>query len=197
MSRAMSRRNSRPSPMPGALASEHNRPPTETLNMPGATEDLDQDDYPDVPYWHESDWTKHCNRQRDRGQTISKLSFLTNKGGSPVSESRIKEFMATAKEAWNELYRHHHDPITWMKKASTASTYFAREMKIKFPEFAYCEGNWKAEKFAIVKYPDWCRDSREGGQLVRAYTVPHSHLHTTHFLLPRCSAFPSSSQTQG
>jgi hypothetical protein len=42
-------------------------------------------------------------------------------------------------------------------------------MKTDFPEFGYCEGDWKVERFAIIKYPDWCRDARETGQLTRAF----------------------------
>jgi hypothetical protein len=40
-------------------------------------------------------------------------------------------------------------------------------MKAKFPEFCLCDGNWKAERFAIIKYPDWCRDTRGSGRLTR------------------------------
>lgn len=140
----------------------------EALVIPDAPESLDEEDYPDVPYWQESDWTTHCERQKDCGKTTSKLGFLTDDDGNPLPESRIKKFMSNAKLAWNELYRHRLDPSSWTKKTPRAASYFAHIMKTSFPEFRYCEGDWKIERFAIIKYPDWCRDARETGHLTRA-----------------------------
>ncbi|KAH8977622.1 hypothetical protein EDB92DRAFT_1822208 [Lactarius akahatsu] len=145
----------------------------ETLDIPGAPEMLEEDDHPDVPYWHESDWAKYGERQKDRGNSIHKLGFLTNKEGDAVVESRVKEFMSRAKLSWNELYRHRLDPLSWTKKTPAAATFFAHEMKLNFPEFRYCDGNWKAERFAIIKYPDWCRDARESGRLTRIRPSKH------------------------
>ncbi|KAH9009162.1 hypothetical protein EDB85DRAFT_2163188 [Lactarius pseudohatsudake] len=145
----------------------------ETLNIADALEMLEEDDYPDVPYWHESDWADYCERQKDRGKSIHKLGFLTNKDGDPVVESRVREFMTYAKRSWNELYRHRLDPPSWTKKTLAPATFFAHEMKVQFSEFRYCDGNWKAERFAIIKYPDWCRDARESGRLTRIRPSKH------------------------
>lgn len=76
------------------------------LVIPDAPEPLDEEDYPDVQYWHEQNWIKHIERQKDRGGVIPRLGFLTDRDGNPVAESRIKTFTSTAKQAWNELYRH-------------------------------------------------------------------------------------------
>ncbi|KAH9051260.1 hypothetical protein EDB87DRAFT_1695353 [Lactarius vividus] len=145
----------------------------ETLIIPNVPNILEEDDFPDVPFWCESDWANHSERQKDRGKPIHKLGFLTDKEGDPVAESRIKDFMSHAKLAWNELYRHCLDPVSWTKKTLASATFFAHEMKIKFPEFCYCDGNWKAEQFAITKYPDWCRDVRELGRLTRIRPFKH------------------------
>ena len=80
--------------------------------------------------------------------------------------------MSHAKQVWNELYWHRLDPSSWTKKTPAASSFFANEMMAKFPEFRYCEGIWKVERFGIVKYPDWCRDGRESGRLTRARILP-------------------------
>ena len=140
---------------------------TTGLVIPHAPEVLEEDDYPDVSFWRESDWTDHGERQKDRGKPVTKLAFLTDENGIPVPEAHIKMFMSHAKQTWNELYRHRLDPSSWTKKTPKAASFFAHVMKAKFPEFRYCEGDWKAERFAIIKYPDWCRNVRESGRLTR------------------------------
>ena len=145
------------------------------LHVPDPPQPLDQDDYPYIRYWHEDDWIKFTEQQRERGQVPSRLGFLTNEDSSPVLESRIKTFMSTAKQAWNELYRLRLDPSSWTKKTPKAASYFTYIMKTKFDEFQYCDGDWKVEQFAIIKYPDWCRDARESGQLTRTSGMAFSH----------------------
>lgn len=143
-------------------------PSAETLVVPYAPRVLGRHEFPDVPFWDESEWTAHCERQKDLGNTPSKLGFLTDDKGIPLPDSKIKRLTSHAKLVWNELYRHRHDPTSWTKKTPTMALYFAHNMKHTFSEFSYCEGNWKVEQFAITKYPDWCRDSREKGHLTRA-----------------------------
>jgi hypothetical protein len=136
-----------------------------------APQSLHEEDYPDIPYWREQSWVKYFEEQRERGNTPSRLGFLTDDDGDPVTESRIKTFMTTAKQAWNELYRLRLDPKSWTKKTPKAASYLAYIMKKNYDEFRYCDGDWKIERFAIVKYPDWCRDARDSGRLIRASKV--------------------------
>jgi hypothetical protein len=152
-----------------------NQEKSDSLVVPDPPQPLDQEDYPDVYYWHEEDWVKYTERQRDRGQLPPRLGFLTDEDGSPVPESRIKTFMSTAKQAWNELYRLRLDPSSWTKKTPKAASYLAYIMKMSFDEFRYCDGDWKVERFAIIKYPDWCRDARESGRLTRMSNIIFSH----------------------
>ena len=77
----------------------------ESLVVPNQPRPLNEEDYPDVLFWHEESWVKHTEEQRECGQNTSRLGFLTDDNGNPVTESRIKIFMSTAKQAWNELYR--------------------------------------------------------------------------------------------
>ena len=178
-----------PQAMPPPSESTARDGKVETLTIRDAPEALEEDDYPDVPYWHDTDWANYGERLKDRGKPIPKLGFLTDKGGAPVMEPHIKEFMSHAKQAWNELYRHRLDPLSWTKKTPSAASYFAHEMKSKFLEFCYCDSDWKVERFAIIKYPDWCRDVRVPGKLTRA---PSSLVLFSILLMsfhPRCSAF--------
>src|ERR1700761_2259496 len=75
----------------------------DTLLIPDAPENLEEDNCPDVPYWEESAWVKYVDQQKDHGQVVSKLGFLTDKNGHAVSESCIKEIMSHTKQAWTEL----------------------------------------------------------------------------------------------
>jgi hypothetical protein len=146
---------------------------TTSLTIPQQLESYDQDDYPDVPFWHEADWTSYSDKQRDGGNNIAKLHFLTEEDGDQVSERRIKEMMEHAKQAWTQLYYHRLDPSSWKKKSEDAMRYFNTIMKTKFPEFRYCDGDWKVEKFATIKYPDWNRNTREKGVLSRKSYLIH------------------------
>jgi hypothetical protein len=78
----------------------------EALVVPNAPDPLDEEDYPSVQYWHDENWIKHTERQKDCGQPIPRLGFLTDRDGNLVAESRIKIFTSVAKQAWNELYCH-------------------------------------------------------------------------------------------
>lgn len=78
----------------------------EGLVVPDAPESLDEDDYPDVRYWRDENWIKYAERQKDRGEAVPRLAFLTDGDGNVVTESQIKVFTSTAKQAWNELYCH-------------------------------------------------------------------------------------------
>ena len=100
-----------------------------------------------------------------------------------MSESRIKIFTSTAKQAWNELYRHRLDPTSWTKKTPKAVSYLVYVLKTNFAEFSYCDEDWKLEQFAVIKYPDWCRDAREPERLTRTLSLSHVW-HFFFFLFP-------------
>ena len=97
--------------------------------------------------------------------------------------------MSIAKQAWNELYRLRLDPMSWTKKTPKAGTYLAYILKRNFDEFRFGDGDWKVERFAVVKYPDWCRDARDSGHLTRASQFSSSCFLLTTF--PSLGARPS------
>src|SRR3982074_3802781 len=77
---------SRPPALPTTTETAFGNHKIESLVIRAAPERLDEADHPDVPYWDESDWTNHCERQKDRGSPASKLGFLTDEDGSPAVE---------------------------------------------------------------------------------------------------------------
>ena len=52
-----------------------------------------------------------------------------------------------------------------------ASEFFSNHMRIKFPEFQWCEGDWKVQTFATVRFPDWSQDVRKKGRLTRIFII--------------------------
>ena len=172
----------------------HSKDRSEDVVVPDVQEPLYEEDYPDVPYWHDKDWITHTERQKDRGNVVTRLGFLTDRDGKVVSESQIKAFTSVAKQAWNKLYRHRLDPSSWTKKTSKVASFLANTLKAKFVKFCYCNGDWKVGRFAIIKYPDWCRDGRDSGRLTR---TPILSLVACFFLFQVCSLFPSFSVVLG
>lgn len=126
--------------------------------------ELDQADYPDAKYWTLKEWQKHIDKANGDTNT-SKLGFLCDEDGNPVSKDRIKAMADTARKLWSELYRHRYDPVTWRYVGKAADEYFTNNMRIAFPEFGLCTENWKVKMFATVRYPDWSTGSRGSGKL--------------------------------
>ena len=140
-----------------------NQDKTDSLDTSGPLQPLNCVDYPYVLFWHGEDWVKYADDEYNHGEVPSRLRFLTDEDGSLVPESQIKTFMSTVKQAWNELYHLWLDPKSWTKKTPKATSYLMHIMKTSFDKFWYCDGDWKVEWFAIIKYPNWCYDAREPG----------------------------------
>ena len=155
--------------MPNTATSNQEKP--DSLVVPNQLWPLDKEDYPEVLYWCKESWVKHTEEERECGRNPPKLGFLTDDDGNPVIEARIKTFISTAKQAWNELYRLWLDPSSWTKKTPKAASYLTYILKRNFDEFCYCDGDWKVEHFAIVKYPDWCHDGRKLGHLTHVWCL--------------------------
>src|SRR6267154_4821572 len=68
----------------------------DALIIPDAPKPLDEEDYPDVQYWHNRDWINHTKRRKDCGETVPRLGFVTERVGNLVSESLMKIFTSTA-----------------------------------------------------------------------------------------------------
>lgn len=134
------------------------------LDIPPMPDELDQRNYPDVPFWQHMEWAM---KEKDSVSEVKIFDFLTDELGEVVSSGQLKEMSEVAKEAWIELYSNHMDPKSWGKKGWLSAKYFNSVMKNPFPEFCYCDGNWKIEIFAMLKYPDWKKFCQKPGNLTR------------------------------
>jgi len=150
-------------------------PPT----LPPALDELDPDDYPNTQYWTQSSWIEYKKKQANQGYGVFGLAFLCNAEGDRVSRDRLNAMTKRAKQLWNTLYRHRQDPTTWGKKGDFVADFFSRHMRNSFMEFGLCEGNWKADAFAIVRYPDWASKVRTTGAILRKFSsscIPSPHI---------------------
>jgi hypothetical protein len=155
-------------PGPHAPTKHHDDPmPNQrstNLDIPQMPDELDQHEYPDVPFWQRAEWT---TKEKESISETKKFDFLTDDLGQVVSSGRLKEMSEAAKEVWIELYSNRMDPESWGKKGRLPAKYFNSVMKNAFPEFCYCDGNWKVEMFGTLKHPDWKKNCRKPGNLTR------------------------------
>lgn len=157
--------NSPPSVKPLRSDREDSDAPT----LPPALPELDPDDYPKACYWTQSSWTEYKKRRINQGFTVYGLDFMRDEGGEKISDDWLGAMTRRAKQLWNTLYRYRQDPSSWGKKTDFEADFFSRHMRIGFPEFGLCEGSWKAEAFAIIRYPDWSSKVRNSGAILRAF----------------------------
>ncbi|KAG6884659.1 hypothetical protein C0992_005942, partial [Termitomyces sp. T32_za158] len=116
-----------------------------------------RDDYPDVPFWEESEWIAYMDRQKKSNKPIDKLGFLTDAGGNGVDKYRVGQMTERAKTLWNGFAEKSLQPSTWKKKTYSVRGYFNDHMMADFPEFSLADGYWKLERFATLRYPDWTK----------------------------------------
>ena len=138
---------------------------TDKLVIPRAPEELDPDDYPSAHFWTHASWNNYKKNQINQGINPVSLGFLCDEEGTRVSKDRLLAMTKRAKQLWTSCYHLRMDPPTWTKKCDDTALFFSRNMHISFTEFGLCENDWKAETFAIIRYPDWASDVRGSGTL--------------------------------
>jgi hypothetical protein len=139
-----------------------------------------QEDYEDVKFWTKDEWKKHQTNCRLRNREFAKLDFLTDENGNTVNKSRIAAMSMKARELFMTLQRHGLDPETWGARGAEEAEYFSSCMRLAFPEFRWCESDWKVHAFATERYPDWSKDVRGGGHL-RIHFTNFSFVYLTRF----------------
>ena len=154
------------------------------LVIPRVPEELDSDDYQLARFWTQIGWNNHKKHQVNQGLNVKSLGFMCDADGDLVSKEHLATMTKHAKQLWTTCYHLRMDPPSWTKKTEDVSMYFLRNMRISFPKFALCEENWKAEAFAVIRYPDWASDVRGSGTLTRErlfYSSFQSYIIYAHF----------------
>jgi hypothetical protein len=147
------------------------------LVIPPSPAECDQIDFDGVEFWTRGEWVKHQKRCEERGKDFKKLGFLTDAGGQALDDDWIDVITKHSRLLWNSLYREREDPETWGVQSMFASAYFSNNMRAKFSEFRWCEGDWKVHAFATIRFPDWSQDVRKRGRLTRilfSFIIPHT-----------------------
>ena len=143
------------------------QPKSSSLQIPPSPPPLHQSDYPDALFWTLESWQDYCDEQRQKGESVTKLGFICDEDGNFVELTRIKNMTDTAKKIWNQLHHHRLAPTTWRLISKEASDYYSNSMRMAYPEFQLCEGDWKVNTFATIRFPDWSNNSRASGKLTR------------------------------
>jgi hypothetical protein len=130
------------------------------------------EDYENVKVWTKLSWRKYTKDCDDRSRNYQKFDFITDEDGVSVNQERVSAMSQKARQLFNTLYRYRQDPKSWSVKTDEAASFFSNTMRADFPEFRWCENDWKVHAFATEKYPDWAKDVRkpEKGRLTR--TIP-------------------------
>ena len=130
-----------------------------TLSTPLPPEPLERKDFPNVCFWTLKEWNDYKANQRQRSsEAISKLAFITTSSGEPVANEYLERMSEAARSLFTELHARGLAPPTWKAKSKFVSDFFVNTIVPKFPELHWCEGgSWKAEAFAVTRYPDCSR----------------------------------------
>jgi hypothetical protein len=151
---------------PSSSRSEHINvlPP---LSIPELPMLLERKDFPKVRFWTVKEWNDYRTTQQRRNEAVHKLAFITTNTGGPISNTYLEQMSEMARTLFNELHARGLAPSTWKAKSKIASDFFINSIVIKFPELRWCEGGtWKAEAFAVTRYPDCSRRFFNGFSLV-------------------------------
>ena len=141
------------------------------LSIPAPTLPLERKYFPNVRFWTVKEWNTYKATRQRRNETTRKLAFITSSSGGPASDEYLEQMSEMARTLFNELHIHGLAPPTWKAKSRTASDFFINSMVLKFPELRWCEGgNWKAEAFAVARYPDCSRKFFNSG----SFLIPSS-----------------------
>jgi hypothetical protein len=130
-----------------------------------------QQDFPKVCYWRRSEWKKQNKTAKaetpmnekapERGGTRAAggenvaMLFIEDANGVAVDGFRASEIRSHARSLFVEIASKTERPETWGTASVVIQRYFNHEMATRFPEFRYCELDWKVHKVATDAYPHW------------------------------------------
>jgi hypothetical protein len=138
---------------------------------------LKREDYLNVKFWYRRDWLNHVKdggssidigTESVRGKTLmskginKNAKYIEDADGEPVDGWRLRDIRAHARAIWTSFQSVGRAPPTWGRANLEVACAFRREMRTKFPEFAFCENDWKADQLATDHYPSWYSNHIKG-----------------------------------
>jgi uncharacterized protein (DUF2132 family) len=144
--------------------------PISSSMVPQADIPLKRADYSGVRFWTRPEWMSYLKSSGDstnfgtesvRGKTLvsqginKTAKYIEDASGNPVDGYKLKDMLTHMRSIWSSLLSLNRAPTTWGKADMEILRHFRREMRVKFPEFALCENDWKADHLATTHYPSW------------------------------------------
>jgi hypothetical protein len=128
---------------------------------------LEQEDYPDVRFWTRADWTESDDNEDINEELGRGMRFLEDKSGRVITSTRASLIRDQARSIWNQIGASNTDllPTSWGQAGLDLRQLFNKQMRSEFPEFQYCEADWKAKAFATEYYPSWYRKYANGSKV--------------------------------
>lgn len=88
--------------------------------------------------------------------------YIEDANGNVVDGFKLKDIFTHMRSIWSGLLIVNRAPTTWGKADVEILRHFHLEMRVKFPEFAFCENDWKADCLASTHYPSWYSNNVRG-----------------------------------
>lgn len=145
------------------------------LVIPPPVPQANQINFEGVKFWTRNNWVNYTQRCQEQNKECKKLGFLTTEDGKAVDDTRIKAMTDFSKQLWHSLRSENQDPDSWRTRTSFASDFYSASMHSKFPEFLWCEGDWKVHAFATIRYPDYIVQRKAGNVLYLITCIYCSH----------------------
>ena len=140
--------------------------------LPEVDVPLKRADYPGVRFWTRAEWMDDLKNTGDssssgklaensRGRTLvsqginKTAKYIEDVNGNSVDGHKLRNMLNYMRSIWSTLLTLNRAPTTWGKANMETLRHFRREMCTKFPEFALCDNDWKADCLATTHYPSW------------------------------------------
>jgi hypothetical protein len=75
--------------------------------------------------------------------------------GNVIDGDRASEIRKFARAVWVSFGKRGHAPAKWGQADVETRKMYCQEMNSRFPEFRFCDLDWKSEQVATDNYPSW------------------------------------------
>lgn len=92
-----------------------------------------------------------------------RVSFLQDAMGDPVDGTRIKQIRDDLRNVFTQICMAMRSALCkkWSDYDATFKNTIIRHLRIRYPEFTYCDDDWKANSFISNFYSNWHRNLKD------------------------------------
>lgn len=91
--------------------------------------------------------------------------YIEDVDGTPVDGWKLRDIHSHARAIWANFQAVGRAPVTWGRADAKVAQAYRHEMRVKFPVFALCENDWKADQLATEHYPSWYSNHVKGAEI--------------------------------